>query len=88
MTIIFPLEGTWDGSSTTTAAETTKAPDTWSGNDANYDGFFSSDDYTHYEIFTTATPEPDSAGPGGSGKWAGSTVSPVVFLLFYGGTGY
>ncbi|MBQ3278144.1 MAG: hypothetical protein IJG94_03185 [Clostridia bacterium] len=61
MTIIFPLEGTWDGSSTTTAAETTKAPDTWSGNDANYDGYFSSDDYTHYEIFTTATPEPDSA---------------------------
>jgi len=61
MTIIFPLEGSWDGSSTETAATATKAPDTWSGNDANYDGYFSKDDYTHYEIFTTATPEPDSA---------------------------
>lgn len=61
MTIIFPLEGTWDGNGTDTAVSATKAPDTWSGNDANYDGYFSSDDYTHYEIFTTASPEPDSA---------------------------
>ena len=61
MTIIFPLEGSWDGNGTETAVTATKAPDTWSGNDANYDGYFSTDDYTHYEIFTTATPEPDSA---------------------------
>ena len=61
MTIIFPLEGTWDGISVSTAATVTKAPDTYSGNDANYDGYFSQDDYTHLEYFSTPTPEPDSA---------------------------
>ena len=29
--------------------------------DPDYDGYFSTDDYTHLEVFTTATPEPDSA---------------------------
>ena len=38
----------------------TKGPDTYSGNDAEYDGYFSKDDYQHYEVFVTATPEPDS----------------------------
>ncbi len=61
MTIIFPLEGTWDGNGIRTVVTETRAPDTYSGNDANYDGFFSRDDYTHYEVFVTATPEPDSA---------------------------
>ena len=61
MTIIFPLEGTWDGVSVTTAATETRAPDTYSGNDADYEGYFSKDDYTHLEYFTTPTPEPDSA---------------------------
>lgn len=61
MTIIFPLEGTWDGSGPVTVSTATRAPDTYSGNDANYDGYYSQDDYTHYEVFVTETPEPDSA---------------------------
>lgn len=61
MTVIFPLEGAWDGSGAVTVAAETRAPDTYSGNDANYDGYFAEDDYTHYEVFVTETPEPDSA---------------------------
>lgn len=60
MTIIFPLAGYWDGKGITDGASPTKGPDTYSGNDAEYDGYFSSDDYSHLEIFTTPTPEPDS----------------------------
>ena len=29
--------------------------------DPEYEGYFSTDDYTHLEVFTTATPEPGSA---------------------------
>ena len=61
MTIVFPLEGTWDGSGLLYGAETTKAPDTYSDHSSDYDGYDSQDDYVHYEIFMTATPEPDSA---------------------------
>ena len=61
MTIIFPLSGTWDGAGYWTAVQTTKAPDTWSGADRQYEGYSSKDDYQHFEIFATATPEPDSA---------------------------
>ena len=60
MTIIFPLAGYWEGTGVIDGATPTKGPDTYSGNDAEYDGYFSEDDYRHYEVFMTATPEPDS----------------------------
>lgn len=62
MTIIFPLAEYWNGAEKIVSGETpTRGPDTYSGNDAEYDGYFSKDDYDHYEFFTTPTPEPDSA---------------------------
>ena len=62
LTVIFPLEGCWDGEQGIISGETpTKGPDTYSGNDKEYEGYFSGDDYEHLEIFMTPTPEPDSA---------------------------
>ena len=60
MTIIFPLAGYWEGTGIIDGETPTKGPDTYSGNDVEYDGYFSKDDYQHYEVFVTATPEPDS----------------------------
>ena len=60
LTIIFPLAGYWEGIGIIDGATPTKAPDTYSGNDPEYEGYFSRDDYSHYEFFTTPTPEPDS----------------------------
>lgn len=60
MTIIFPLAGYWEGTGVADGETPTKGPDTYSGNDREYDGYFSRDDYSHYEYFTTPTPEPDS----------------------------
>lgn len=61
MTIIFPLEGYWDGGQMITGTEVTRGPDTYSDHSSDYEGYDSSDDYVHYEVFMTATPEPDSA---------------------------
>ena len=61
LTIVFPLAGLWDGGTVLEGALPTRGPDTYSGNDANYEGYFSEDDYTHLEVFATETPEPDSA---------------------------
>ena len=61
MTIVFPLGGYGLDSGFVTEATETKGPDTWSDHDEEYEGYFSQDDYTHLEVFTTATPEPDSA---------------------------
>lgn len=62
LTIVFPLaEYMDDGAQVITGETATKAPDTYSGNDAEYEGYFSGDDYKHLEVFTTPTPEPDSA---------------------------
>lgn len=60
MTIIFPLAGYWEGTSVISGETPTKGPDTYSGNDREYEGYFSEDDYRHYEVFMTPTPEPDS----------------------------
>ena len=60
MTIIFPLAGYWEGTGVVSGETPTKGPDTYSGNDAEYEGYFSRDDYSHYDIFMTPTPEPDS----------------------------
>ena len=61
MTIVFPLEGYWDGRGTVTGSEVTRGPDNYSDHSEDYEGYDSDDDYTHYEIFSTPTPEPDSA---------------------------
>ena len=63
MTIVFPLAEYMDAENAQIiSGETpTRGPDTYSGNDADYEGYFSGDDYSHLEVFSTATPEPDSA---------------------------
>ena len=61
MTIIFPLEGYWGDNGIVTGTEVTKAPDTYSDHNADYEGYNSDDDYNHLEVFMTPTPEPDSA---------------------------
>lgn len=64
MTVIFPMNGIteWDGLGN--FVETTKAPDTYSDRSVEYDGYYFSDGYEHYDVYTTPTPEPDS--PAGS----------------------
>lgn len=60
--IIFPLEGYWDEESGIISNETGETtPYRESDQDAEYDGYYSTDDYSHLETFTTPTPEPDSA---------------------------
>lgn len=61
MTIVFPLAGLWDNGTVVEGALPTKGPDTYSGNDAEYEGYFSDDDFSHLDVFMTETPEPDSA---------------------------
>ena len=60
MTLIFPLEGAWDGEGLIVGTEEDReyVPE---DADPDYEGYMSSDDYTHLEVFETATPEPDSA---------------------------
>ncbi len=60
--IIFPLEGYWNEETGIIDNETgPKTADRESDQDAEYDGYYSTDDYDHLEVFATATPEPDSA---------------------------
>ena len=61
MTIVFPMEGYWDGYGILSGTEETRGPDTYSDHSADYEGYDSDDDFVHYEVFLTATPEPDSA---------------------------
>lgn len=58
MTLVFPLAGYGES-----AVEATPAPPAAPNTDNVEDGgyYFSDDDYTHFEIFVTPTPEPDSA---------------------------
>ena len=60
MTLVFPLAGEWDGNGLiigTSDESEYKDEDA----DPDYEGYFREDDYTHLEVFSTATPEPDSA---------------------------
>ena len=77
LTIIFPLAGYWEPSGTIIDGATpTKAPDTTSDHDPEYEGYFSQDPYRHYEFFVTPTPEPDSpAGEEDSGL-GGFPIAP------------
>ena len=61
MTIIFPMEAEWNGSEMIIGVPEERGIDPESGASEDYEGYFSSDDYNHYEVFMTATPEPDSA---------------------------
>lgn len=56
MTLIFARPGSENGE--LSVAGMTPAPPT---EDVEYEGYFSQDNYYHLEIFTTPTPEPDSA---------------------------
>ena len=57
MTLIFPLAGFEEAGVAATPAPA-GVPNT---DDVEYGGYFSEDDYNHFEIFVTPTPEPDSA---------------------------
>lgn len=60
--IIFPLNGYWNGGSGVISEEAQpRTPDRDSDQDKEYDGYYAADDYEHLRVFTTATPEPDSA---------------------------
>ncbi len=60
MTLIFPVGGEWDGDGLILGTETDSGfvAEDW---DPDYDMSVQEDDYTHLEVFVTATPEPDSA---------------------------
>lgn len=64
MTLIFPLAGEWDGNGLIVGSEketggTFKVSE--EDGDPDYEGYYSRDEYSHLEVFATATPEPDSA---------------------------
>ena len=59
--IIFPLEGYWNEETGVINNRDSKGEDRDSDQDAEYDGYYASDDYEHLRVFTTPTPEPDSA---------------------------
>ena len=61
MTIIFPMEGYWDGMGILSGTQVTRGPDNYSDHSSDYEGYNAEDDYVHYEFFVTPTPEPDSA---------------------------
>ena len=63
MTLVFPMAGAWDGDRITLGTERSENENMLPEEEANpdYTGYFSTDDYTHLEVFATATPEPDSA---------------------------
>ena len=60
--IIFPLQGYWDEETGVLNDEDQpKVQDRDSDQDVEYDGYYATDDYEHLRVYTTATPEPDSA---------------------------
>lgn len=61
MTIIFPFMDSWDGYGILTVKDEEKVfiPDEEIGEE--YEGYYSEDDYSHFDVFVTPTPEPDSA---------------------------
>ncbi len=61
MTLIFPMDAAWNGTEMIIGDPETKGVDPSSGVSEDYEGYFSKDDYTHFEVFSTPTPEPDSA---------------------------
>lgn len=61
MTLIFPMTGAWNGEGLIIGTEESHGQPAPDDADPDYEGYYSSDDYQHFEVFATATPEPDSA---------------------------
>ena len=61
MTVIFPMDPEWNGKEMINGEADRKGVDPGNGASEDYEGYFSRDDYTHFEMFATPTPEPDSA---------------------------
>ena len=61
MTIIFPKDADWSGKDMIVGTTEEKGIDPESGVSEDYEGYYSEDDYSHFEFFLTPTPEPDSA---------------------------
>lgn len=60
--IIFPMKGYWnEETGVLNDGDTPKGEDRDADQDAEYDGYYAADGYEHLRVFTTATPEPDSA---------------------------
>ncbi len=61
MTMIFPMDSEWKGSDMIIGNTYVRGIDPESGVSEDYEGYYSDDEFTHFEVFATATPEPDSA---------------------------
>jgi len=61
MILVFPIEGYGLGGQILTGDTATPGPRTYDDFSEDYEGYYSGDDYTHFEVFLTPTPEPDSA---------------------------
>ena len=61
MTLIFPMADAWNGEELILGEEEAYGQAAPDDADPDYEGYYSQDDYTHFEVFATATPEPDSA---------------------------
>ena len=61
MTLIFPMADAWNGEGLIIGTEETQGQPAPDDADPDYEGYYSTDDYQHLEVFSTATPEPDSA---------------------------
>ena len=61
MTLIFPMADAWNGEELILGEEDAYGQAAPDDADPDYEGYYSQDDYTHFEVFATATPEPDSA---------------------------
>ena len=61
MTVVFPLAGEWDGDAVLLGETEVKNLNPDGDASEDFEGYYSTDDYQHYEFFTTPTPEPDSA---------------------------
>ena len=60
--VIFPLEGYWNVETGIVSDEAQpKIQDRDADQSEEYDGYYAADDYEHLRVFTTETPEPDSA---------------------------
>ncbi len=61
MTIIFPLKEYWGLYGLGGDPQETSAPDTYMDGAEGYEGYSPEDDFSHFDIFVTPTPEPGSA---------------------------
>ncbi len=69
MTVVFPLAEYWSSADMESSVSGTPGPSVPEDADPEYEGYFSRDDYSHFEIFATETPEPDSAAKEYDSVW-------------------